>query len=85
MVVSNFHEAEKSHSSRMKSILETAVSLSPPDHLAPRTESSVSLLAARHDPDAALREQTAAALLTGHLPIIVLRPVVGTTACPRAP
>jgi len=72
MVVSNFHEAEKSHSSRMKSILETAVSLSPPDHLAPRTESSVSLLAARHDPDAALREQTAAALLTGHLPIIVL-------------
>ena len=72
MVVSNFHEAEKSHSSRMKSILETAVSLSPPDHLAPRTESSVSLLAARQDPDVALREQTAAALLTGRLPIIVL-------------
>ena len=45
MVVSNFHEAEKSHSSRMKSILETPVSLFPPDHLAPRTESSVSLLA----------------------------------------
>ncbi len=73
MVVSTVHEAEKSHSSRMKSILEAPVSLSPPDHLvAPRIESSVSLLAARHDPDVALREQTAAALLTRRLPIIVL-------------
>ena len=73
MVVSTVHEAEKSHSSRMKSILEAAVSLSPPDHrVATRTESSVSLLAARHDPDVALREQAAAALLTRHLPIIVL-------------
>ena len=72
MVVSNFHEAEKSHSSRMKSILETPVSLFPPDQLAPRTESSVSLLADHYDPDVALREQTAAALLTRHLPIIVL-------------
>jgi LuxR family maltose regulon positive regulatory protein len=73
MVVSTVHEAEKNHSSRMKSILETPVSLSPQDHLSPHVESSVSLLAARHDPDVVLREQTAADLLSRRLPIIVLR------------
>jgi LuxR family maltose regulon positive regulatory protein len=50
----------------MKSILETPVSLSPVG------EPGVSLLAARYDPDVALREQTAAALLSQRLPIIVL-------------
>ena len=66
MVVGTVHEAEKSHSSGMKSIFETPVTMSQVG------ESSVSLLAAPHDPDAMLRERTAAALLTRRLPIIVL-------------